>query len=311
MNTDNNIFGQDINALMEVNHYWKERFPEAEGDVSPNYNLSNDELFKKFPFISTILRDGIFWDKTSGIRDYVLFYDDMFFSNVEILMPKGVKNFIRLVVKGENFEATRSFKFPDDIIITELNVAEDFSYSTSYYQCDKHMELFIFEKERNSRTKQNTIILLDKEGSCVDVTMAIKTQEGQKRDDYIEFQHYASDTASDVQYLSLNNGHVTSQANSLLSKVAKQSQSFQNLKHVLLSEKARSFSKPNLMIKNPDVMAKHGNNIGSLEDASLEYLQMRGIEKQQGQKIIQKSMMDNFIDKHPNHQNIKEIFYDL
>lgn len=311
MNNQIDFETHDIHPLMDTNHYWKEKPTEEEQPISIDYEMSNEAIFKKFPFISTILRDGFFWDKEKGTRDYVLFYDDMFFSHIQMTIPESVKNFVRLVVKGESFVAERYFKFKENTTVTELNVVEGLSLSSCVYECDKQIDLFIFEKEKNAKTKQDTIIVLNNEGSCANVTMAIKTQPEQKRDDYIEFQHYAKDTHSDVQYLSLNKGHVVSQANSLLDVNSQQSESYQDLKHILLNEKARSFSKPNLMIQNPNVMAKHGNNIGSIENNSLEYLQMRGIDKVRGQQIIQKSLMDNFIERHPYHQDIKEIFHDF
>lgn len=304
----------NIVPLMNLDHYWKETFlDEQNQDVINPYDLSNQELFQKFPFLTHIYRDGVKWDNPSNKQDdeYILYYDDFFFEESEIFFTKKVKNFIRLVVQGNNFKRKNIFKFEGDVVVTELNNSENLNYSTTIYQCDGTLSLFIFEKERKSTTKQNTIVSLNKEGQKAFVNIVVQAQEGQKRDDYIEFQHTCKQTYSEVNYLCLNNGVVTSQANSLLDVASRQSESYQNLKHILLSEKAKSYAKPNLMIQNPDVMAKHGTNIGALNENSLEYLQMRGIDKETGKLIIQKSLIEGAIDKHPQAQHIKELYYDF
>ena len=304
----------NITPLMNADHYWKETpLSKHTQEVNNQYNLKNQEMFQKFPFLTHIYRDGIKWDNPNNKQDdeYILFYDDFSFQETEILFTKKVKNFIRLVVHSDNFKNKNIFKFEGDVVVTEINACEEVNYSTTIYHCDGTLSLFIFEKERESTTKQNTIVVLNKEGQKAFVNIVIQAQEGQKRDDYIEFQHSCKNTYSEVNYLCLNNGIVTSQANSLLDVASRQSESYQNLKHILLSEKAKSYAKPNLMIQNPDVMAKHGTNIGSLNENSLEYLQMRGIDKETGKLIIQKSLIEGAIDKHPQLKHIKELYYDF
>lgn len=303
---------QHANALMNPDHYWKERAIEQEYVINPKFDLTNSEILAKFPFITTIVRDCVFGKiPEDTLEEYVLYIDDGYVQDERAMFNSNVKNFIRLVVKGSPEKLQRTFHFRSDVTVTEINACEQMNYSTCSYECDGKLDLFIFEKERNSTTKQNTIIVLNKPDTQAFVTMAIKTQPGQKRDDYIEFQHTCHHTYSEVNYLALNDGIAISQANSLLDKVSRQSESYQNLKHILLSETAKSYAKPNLMIQNPDVMAKHGTNIGALDDNNLSYLQMRGIDKETGQLIIQRSLMEGVIEKHPHSQHIKDIYYDF
>lgn len=299
-----------IKALLNENHYWKEKL--VENFEHKEHFLSQEEIFKKFPFIDSILIDGIFYDfDESKQPTYVLYLDNLSQESLHIEFPSSVNNFIRLVTGTTSKKAYRHFNFHNDVNATEINTCSAINYSTCVYESSKNLSIFIFEKERDSATKQNTIVLMNKPDTNAFVTMAIQTQENQKRDDYIEFQHTSNRTYSEVNYLSLNKGQSVSQANSLLDVNSKQSASYQTLKHVLLNENAKSFSKPNLMIQNPDVMAKHGNNIGAINESNLEYLQMRGIDKETAKHIIQKSMIESFIEKHPNAQHIKDIFYDF
>lgn len=303
---------QTVNPLLNADYYWKEKQLDSVQTLSEEYNLSDEDIFKKFPFINSILRDGLFYDLSADKEPtYVLFIDDLSKETIELTFPSSVKDFIRIVVNTGSNRAYRHLKFSNDVNVTEINACSHVNYSTCIYESLKDLSIFIFEKERESFTKQNTIVLMNKPNTNAFVKIAIQTQEGQKRDDYIEFQHTSANTHSEVSYLSLNKGQVTSQANSLLDVNSRQSASFQNLKHVLLNEKAKSFSKPNLMIQNPDVMAQHGNNIGALNESNLEYLQMRGIDKDTARHIIQKNMIESFINQHPNAQHIKDIYYDF
>lgn len=308
---------KEITFLMDPDRFWKER--EIETTLKePIFQMSNSEIFQKHHLITSIYRLGETKDhpgnphlgQKDNMPENILFIDDLNIEMADISFDGNIHHFIRLVVNSGAKAATRKFSFSKSVVITELNCSPNKSYSTCQYHCKEEAKIFIFEKNRDSITKQNTLVCLDTPHSKVDVQIAVETQPGQKRDDFIEFHHSSPETYSNVKYLSLNGGIATSQANSLLDKNSKQCESYQNLKHILLNEKAKSYAKPNLMILNPDVMAQHGNNFGAINDDDISYLLLRGISPERGKEIIQKSLMDGAIELHPEATFIKEFFYE-
>lgn len=90
--------------------------------------------------------------------------------------------------------------------------------------------------------------------------------------------------ASDVAQISVN-------AKAVVKYGADGSDISQSLKNILLSETAKINSRPELEINTDDVVAAHGSTIGQLNEQSLNYLRSRGIPKDQAQKILIESFL--------------------
>ena len=67
---------------------------------------------------------------------------------------------------------------------------------------------------------------------------------------------------------------------------AKGADSYLSAKVLLVSSQARAEIYPQLEIKTDEVKASHGSSIGRIEENQLFYLQSRGLNKQEAQKII-------------------------
>lgn len=126
-------------------------------------------------------------------------------------------------------------------------------------------------------------------------------QKGQLQDDSINVIH-APNSHSKINYQSLNKGKVVSQVNSLVNKESIGCSTEQNLKHIMLEKTAITNSKPNLMISNNDIVASHGNSIGSFNNDDLFYLGQRGLTKEQAYLVLASSITSEYINK----TNIKE-----
>ena len=286
----------NISPLMDPNHFWKEREPDASlysnMDSSLSINKKNLEAYNhKLQKTSLILHDNNLHEENISI-------------------PNTITHLIYVLDNTLEYKIKRHIKVKKDVTITIFTKNKLPAYIDLTIECEANLDLHIYESERDSITKLNTILILNKENVSVNVNMSMHIKEGQKRDDFIEFQHSAKKTHSDVKYICLNNGIAISQANSLLDKNSRVSESYQSLKHILLSPQARSYAKPNLMILNPDVMAKHGTNIGSIKIEDIQYLEMRGFNQEEAKKVIQESLIKSSVDNHPFTDEIKDIYYD-
>lgn len=109
-------------------------------------------------------------------------------------------------------------------------------------------------------------------------------------DDSIEFNHQGVNSSSKIEYCSFNHAHNNSSINSILNLGSVDSSTYQNIRHILLEDKAVSFSKPNLIIKEKQVQAKHSNTIIPYEKNSYIYLKQRGFTDKQISEILNKSL---------------------
>ena len=82
-----------------------------------------------------------------------------------------------------------------------------------------------------------------------------------------------------------------------VAKDAQKTLAYQNNRNLLLSEKARMYSKPQLEIYADDVKCSHGLTTGQLDENALFYLQQRGIPRQEAMMMLTIAFMGDVIDK--------------
>lgn len=157
---------------------------------------------------------------------------------------------------------------------------------------------FTLENEQKNKNKIDYQLLGE---SNIEHHALSNVQKGQLQDDSINVIH-AANSHSKVIYQSLNKGKVVSQVNSLVAKESIGCSTEQNLKHIILEKTAITNSKPNLMISNNDIVASHGNSIGSFNNEDLFYLGQRGLTKEQAYLVLSSSITFEYINK----TNIKE-----
>ena len=72
--------------------------------------------------------------------------------------------------------------------------------------------------------------------------------------------------------------------------------SYQNNRNILGSDKARIYSKPQLEIYNDDVKCSHGSAIGQIDELQLFYMRTRGIEEATARRLLKQAFMADVID---------------
>ena len=77
----------------------------------------------------------------------------------------------------------------------------------------------------------------------------------------------------------------------------KNSRADQDCRAILLDEKASMNAKPEMKIYNNDVICKHGTTIGSLNQEQVFYLNSRGLNKFEAEKILLQGIINEYISE--------------
>lgn len=194
-----------------------------------------------------------------------------------------------------------------DYYYIDRNTSEQLFHSEISLNSKNNLNFFLMHKNQKSKVKLDLQAKIFKDSELtINVLNYLETH--QLKDDSIEIYHLENDSTSIINYLSLNGGKSVSQINSVINENVENCETHQKIKHIILNDKAQSFSKPNLMIKNPNVIASHGNSIGSFSKEHLFYLQQRGFSLEEAKNIINKSMIEHFCENTIYSSQLKSYF---
>jgi Fe-S cluster assembly protein SufD len=113
--------------------------------------------------------------------------------------------------------------------------------------------------------------------------------------------HESPFTTSDLEFKGALKGHARSVYSGLIkvSEGAQKTDAYQQNRNLVLSRDARADSIPNLEIGANDVRCTHGATISQVEEEHIFYLQARGIERSEAQKLIVEGFFRPVIDRIP------------
>ena len=128
------------------------------------------------------------------------------------------------------------------------------------------------------------------------VYLADKQQE---MDNYIEVDHVGTDCISqqvfkgiiDDMACTVFNGKIT------VHRDSQRTSASQVNRNILLTDKAKVFTKPYLEIYADDVKCSHGSTVGQLDDEALFYMQQRGMSYDVARKLLLNAFVDEVLDK--------------
>jgi Fe-S cluster assembly protein SufD len=130
--------------------------------------------------------------------------------------------------------------------------------------------------------------------------LAVTVADGEQEIDARTFQiHEAPNTASDLLY----KNSLDDEARTIFSGLirvdpgAHQTDAYQKVRNLLLSDDAEANSAPGLEIEANDVRCTHGATSGQIEEEELFYLMSRGISKKASQKLIVHGFLQEAIDR--------------
>lgn len=176
-----------------------------------------------------------------------------------------------------------------------VETPETFSYSRRKAITKKYGKINwlngMFTGDLN-RTKIETILKGD--NSKTEMTGVWYPTESQHHDISLHVRHLGDNTKCDMDSRSV----VDHKARSLyegLQKVeekAVDTSSFQDQETLMLSDKAESDASPKLMIEDPNVEASHAAAAGTIEKDKQHYLESRGMNKEQAERLVVKGFFE-------------------
>ena len=116
--------------------------------------------------------------------------------------------------------------------------------------------------------------------------------------------HESPHATSDLEFKGALKGTARSVYSGLIKvfEGAQKTDAYQQNRNLVLSRGARADSIPNLEIKANDVRCTHGATISQVEAEHLFYLQARGIERSEAQKLIVEGFFRPVIDRIPDEE---------
>jgi Fe-S cluster assembly protein SufD len=154
-----------------------------------------------------------------------------------------------------------------------------------------------------SYARTETLSRMRGTGSRSDM-LAVTVADGSQEFDHRTFQlHQGRNTASDLLYKNA----LDDQARTIFAGLirvdpgAHQTDAYQKVRNLLLSEESEANSAPGLEIEADDVRCSHGATTGQIQEEELFYLLSRGIPHKEAQKLIVHGFLQEAIDRvgHP------------
>lgn len=221
---------------------------------------------------------------------------------------KGSKNVVSRLVEvsmEENskvtFYETGNFDFDNDVFFqTRVNLKKDafFTHRSGTLGC------------RSFRNEIKTY--LHEEGATCHLEGFWNGKGKAQNHHLVHCSHLAENTHSRQHYQGVTNDESRSsfEGQIYVDKSAQKTDSYQLSKHLLIGEKARGFSKPNLEVFADDVKASHGATISMLDEEELFYLKSRGIPESKAADLLKEGFLSFFIDD-IKEEKVKESFCEL
>lgn len=272
----------------------------------------------------------LIWDETGIfnflINEYVyLSSDTLNIDNKNIYLLRKTKettnnktkiklsNNSKLIIEDIAVQKNTHHTFIDSLGSNEIyyfsnHVTDKLFYHNILIEVKGELFMYSISKENPQKHKNKIIYELDEKSKLVHNSFS-QNSERQLQDDSIEVFH-SKESNSIINYTSLNKGHISTQINSIIGKHSEGSETHQHISHTVLSDKAITNSKPNLMIANNDVVASHGSSIGKISEDELFYLSQRGIDKECSAKILTESKLSFMLDKSQIQNEIMSYFKD-
>lgn len=117
-------------------------------------------------------------------------------------------------------------------------------------------------------------------------------------DTYSHITHEATDchTQEMVKYVADDEARTSFCGRIYVAPGATGTEAYQSNRNIIGSEKARVFSKPQLVILNDDVKCSHGSSTGSLDPQQIFYMRTRGLPEPVAAKLLKQAFMADIVD---------------
>ena len=173
--------------------------------------------------------------------------------------------------------------------ISNLSEKQTSNINTSSYNF--HLEEYsslLFSSINKGFSKKDIRVFLNGVHSKSIIKGMLLSDDKETTDVFCKITHNARNTESNQDWRMISSGNSQTSLNGkikILKNSKKSSGSFYS-KSLLLDDKAKAFSKPELEIFEDEVSCSHGASFGEIEKEKIFYLQSRGLSKDQAIKLL-------------------------
>lgn len=148
-------------------------------------------------------------------------------------------------------------------------------------------------------SRHDVSVVMDHEGAETSVDGLYVVDSGQHTDTHSVIDHKQPHCSSHQLYKGIldGNGRAVFNGKIFVREGAQKTDALQTNKNLLLSDKARVDTKPQLEIYADDVKCAHGAAVGQLDPEELFYLEARGIGPELGRKLLTYGFAEEVIAK--------------
>ncbi|MDQ2999651.1 MAG: SufD family Fe-S cluster assembly protein [Fibrobacterota bacterium] len=205
-------------------------------------------------------------------------------------------------------EESASLKFmeagSDEVGETAGNIpgfsARDIHFRKLTARLDRNGRLLAVSAHTGSRLTRNVFSVdLAGEGAEADVNGATVLTGASQSHNYLRIRHLVPQCVSRQHFKSVAADQSKSSVDGTIyvAKDAQQTNAYQLINNLMLSDEARADSKPRLMIYADDVKCSHGATSGKLDPAQQFYLESRGLPPVQARALLTVAFIAEVLEK--------------
>ncbi len=309
---DNEISTWVDQTMLEKGVIFSDLLTAIKGDLKKVNQAIKNNRIKRNTHISNLIigqsKLGSFLYIPDGIQPDGIFLIEIEVSNTHSLIPmhlitligKSAKCNLVIDIKSKYNNKNRSIL----VIQNDLILAENSHLSIFQKQkIGEEMALFISEHVIEERNANVSSFILDKggaitdrflaaeligEGGSVNITGLYYPKNGQRFYYDTQQNHIASYTKSDLLFKGVlgKDAYSSWKGNILILENTRGTNGYQSNDNLIIDPSAKAESIPGLEICTDDVHCSHGVTMGSIDKNQMFYLQSRGINQEDGEKLI-------------------------
>lgn len=237
--------------------------------------------------------------------------------NFTIHSPKNGESTLRIANNNDSsntFEATLSIIIPKNTTQDITVLVSDNHNTKRHLKVDVTLEEnsslnYVFLQENLGEYSQTITANFNGESSHLELSGVVILDNKSDVTNRTRFNHNVPNTTANQTVKTILTEKSQSLFNGLVfvNHKAHGTDSTQNNPNLLLSDDAKALTQPQLEIFADDVVCGHGANVGQLDEASIFYLQSRGLSRQQAKMFLLEGFAIESIANIKNQSLLNEV----
>lgn len=169
---------------------------------------------------------------------------------------------------------------------------------------DSHVKVTTIDLD-NNYLRRNQFVTLTQQGAACDLEGVYITDATQHADNYIRMHHAVPHCNSNQLFKGVaeDESHAVFTGHIYVANDAQKTVALQQNHNIVLGDKAKIDTRPQLEIYADDVKCNHGATIGRLDPEAIYYMRQRGI----GIEAAKRLQIEGFIDEIIDHSHIEDL----